>query len=192
MTLSIVKWRVDVTAVPFRRARAIYGLTPKSRNEAIQYRFLRFRFPFVRFEWHVETPYHTVAALLHDSGPPFNRAATPVVVFLNYTGGPGGGGPGGGGHFGGGPSTPIEVTFIWKAWTRNFASSGESQLIDYLSAFSSRLSAVIAFGSCTDTLVRTDQGNLVISDRSFIVTKLIQPELMIPVPYLLNVPELAE
>ncbi len=154
--LSIVKWKVDVTAVPFRQARAIHGLTPNSRNEAIQYRFLRFRFPFVRFEWHVETPYHTVDALLHGIGG------------------------------------PIEVRFLWKAWTRNFAASGESQVIDYLLAFSPGLSAVIAFGSCTDTLECIGRRNLVISSRSFVVTKLIQPELMKPVPYPQNVPELAE
>jgi len=182
--LFIVKWKVDVTAVPFRRARAIYGLTPKSR------------IPFVRFEWHVETPYHTVDALLNGGGGPGGGRPGGGGPGGGGPGGggPGGGGPGGGGPGGGGPGGggPIEVTFLWKAWTRNFASSGESQLIDYLSAFSSGLSAVIAFGSCTDTLVCTDQGNLVISDRSFVVTKLIQPELMIPVPYLLNVPELAE
>ena len=61
---------MDVEAGPFRQARAIHGLTPNSRNEAIQYRFLRFRFPFVRFEWHVETPYHTVGALLDGGGAP--------------------------------------------------------------------------------------------------------------------------
>jgi hypothetical protein len=148
---------VDVKAVPFHQAKAIHGLTPNSRNEAIQYRFLRFRFPFVRFEWHVETPYHTVDALLHGVGG------------------------------------PIEVRFLWKAWTRNFAASGESQLIDYLfSVLTSGLLAVIAFGSCTDTLECIDRRYLVISYRAFVVTKLIQPELMMPVPYPQNVPELAE
>jgi len=59
-----VRWDVDVTAVPFDHGRAIHGLTGNARDPSIQYRFLRFRFPFVRFEWNIESPYHTVNTLL--------------------------------------------------------------------------------------------------------------------------------
>ena len=36
------------------------GMTPGARDEAVGRRFLRFRFPLVRFEWQVETPHATL------------------------------------------------------------------------------------------------------------------------------------
>jgi hypothetical protein len=45
--------------------KKIDGMTPNARNQTtIQYRFQRFRFPFVEFEWHVVSPHHQFKALL--------------------------------------------------------------------------------------------------------------------------------
>ena len=63
---STATWGVDVTQVPYHQAQSIFGLTDNARNPAIQYRFQRFRFPFVHFEWHIETPYHTVSQLIQN------------------------------------------------------------------------------------------------------------------------------
>jgi len=93
--LSIVIWDVNVDAVPFGQARAIYGMTENARVRTVSYRFLRFRFPFVQFEWHVQTPYHKVNALLANN------------------------------QIGTGQAQGIKVKFFWKAWTKNYAASGE-------------------------------------------------------------------
>lgn len=50
-------WELDVKNLHRREGQAIHGLTERSRDTRIVGRFLRFRFPLVRFEWHIETPY---------------------------------------------------------------------------------------------------------------------------------------
>jgi len=54
---SLAVWKVDVGTLPFRQGQLIVGMTPNARDEAVGRRFLRFRFPLVRFEWQVETPH---------------------------------------------------------------------------------------------------------------------------------------
>jgi hypothetical protein len=54
---AIAIWKVDVEALPFRQGQLLSGVTENARDEAVGRRFLRFRFPLVRFEWQVETPY---------------------------------------------------------------------------------------------------------------------------------------
>ena len=54
---SLATWKVDVGTLPFRQGQLLKGVTENARDEAVGRRFLRFRFPLVRFEWHVETPY---------------------------------------------------------------------------------------------------------------------------------------
>ena len=161
---STATWDVDVTQVPYHQAQSIYGLTDNARNTAIQYRFQRFRFPFVHFEWHVETPYHTVSQLIYNHR-------------LDQS---------------------ITVKFIWKAWTKNYAASGKQQITHCFYFFQSSRSAITAFGSCTDTLVLQRVNGLgmapptdlvLINSRQFVVTKVIQPELMKPVPYPRGIPE---
>lgn len=39
-------------------------MTPRARDESVIWRFLRFRFPLVRFEWQVETPHAALNALI--------------------------------------------------------------------------------------------------------------------------------
>ncbi|KAJ7883124.1 hypothetical protein B0H13DRAFT_923531 [Mycena leptocephala] len=139
-----VEWDVNVTALPSIQRHAIYGSTDNARQKGVDWRFQRFRFPYVHFEWHLQTPYSEVNARISQGG---NR--------------------------------PIPIKFLWKAWTRNQAAS-----------------AVIAVGSCDDTLTfftlpNAQHPTLVISRRLFNVTKVIQPELMKPVPYLARNPAAA-
>jgi hypothetical protein len=56
---SIAIWKVDVENLPFRQGQLIMGMSPNARDEAVGRRFLRFRFPLVRFEWQIETPNST-------------------------------------------------------------------------------------------------------------------------------------
>jgi len=56
-------WDIDVSNLPYQVGQAIYGLTVNARNPSIVTRFVRFRFPFVRFEWHVQTPYYKLRDL---------------------------------------------------------------------------------------------------------------------------------
>lgn len=49
--------------LPQQAGQAIYGLTFNARNPSIVARFVRFRFPFVRFEWNVQTPYYKLQGL---------------------------------------------------------------------------------------------------------------------------------
>jgi hypothetical protein len=55
-------WKVNAESIPVRQGQLIMGMTPRARDESVVWRFLRFRFPLVRFEWQVETPH----AVLND------------------------------------------------------------------------------------------------------------------------------
>ncbi|KAJ7813354.1 hypothetical protein B0H14DRAFT_3149959 [Mycena olivaceomarginata] len=139
-----VEWDVNVAALPSIQRHAIYGSTENARRKGVDWRFQRFRFPYVHFEWHLQTSYSELNARISQ-----------------------------------GANRPIPIKFLWKAWTRNQAAS-----------------AVIAVGSCDDTLIFVSLPNaqhltLVISRRVFNVTKVIQPELMKPVPYLARNPAAA-
>lgn len=63
-----VIWEVIVSDLPRPQRQAIYGLTDYSRHPSAVARFLRFRFPFVRFEWHVKTSYSALATLTPGGG----------------------------------------------------------------------------------------------------------------------------
>lgn len=55
-------WFVDVQNIQPRVGNVIHGLTPTSRNFDLGSRFLRFRFPYISFEWFVQTPYFEIAS----------------------------------------------------------------------------------------------------------------------------------
>jgi hypothetical protein len=57
MVSSAARWEVGVGELPKGQGQVLHGLTDNDRSPNVTYRFLRFRFPFVRFEWHIETPY---------------------------------------------------------------------------------------------------------------------------------------
>lgn len=123
-----------------------------ARDERIVRRFSSFRFPFVRFEWHIETPYYVWQNMKKD--------------------------------------TTAEIKVLWKAWTRDTAASG---VYNNLSCFESnsslglitflRDSGLVAYGFITDTIRQTGDF-LLIENRLFNVTNVVQAELMTPVPYL--------
>ncbi|TFK38766.1 hypothetical protein BDQ12DRAFT_99658 [Crucibulum laeve] len=60
---SDANWEVDVESLPIKQGALIYGTSDNSRNTSVEVRFLRFRFPHVRFEWHIESPYSLVNLL---------------------------------------------------------------------------------------------------------------------------------
>jgi hypothetical protein len=59
---STVEWDVNVAALPSIQRHAIYGSTDNARRKGVEWRFQRFRFPYVHFEWHLQTPYSEVNA----------------------------------------------------------------------------------------------------------------------------------
>ncbi|KAJ7862633.1 hypothetical protein B0H14DRAFT_496065 [Mycena olivaceomarginata] len=170
-----VEWDLKVEGLPFSERKAIYGSTPNARRKEVDWRFQRFRFPHVRFEWHVETRYSEVAALIRR----------------------------------GKLDDETTIKFSWTAWTRNYAASaviavGTCEDVLTLVALpeSQPLTvpqpATIAqpvAGAQPVTVAQPVAGvqptgtagapslALVISKRSFSVIKVIQPELMKPVPY---------
>jgi len=56
-------WEIDVTNIPRRVGQAIHGVTPGSQHPSVLGRFTRFRFPFIRLEWTVLTPYYAIREL---------------------------------------------------------------------------------------------------------------------------------
>jgi hypothetical protein len=80
MVSSAARWEVGVGELPKGQGQVLHGLTDNDRSPNVTYRFLRFRFPFVRFEWHIETPYSE----------------------LQFRG----------------QTKPVQVKYMWKAWTR--------------------------------------------------------------------------
>ncbi|TFK32763.1 hypothetical protein BDQ12DRAFT_670822 [Crucibulum laeve] len=129
-------WEIDVKNIPDRQGKVIYGVSKNSRDTAIVGRFLRFRFPLVKFEWHIESPYSEVNKLLARS------------------------------------KQDVQIEFLWKAWARGGASPN-----------------LVAYGTCKDTLIVTNSGELVIKKRKFIIMSVLRPELMTPIPYALHTPE---
>ena len=153
MLCSIATWKVDVGTLPFRQGQLLKGLTENARDEAVGRRFLRFRFPLVRFEWQVETPY----SVLKLSG-----------------------------------KEPAEIKVMWKAWTRSYSSSGAwTCTMLFETVYLVLLLGLVAYGSCTDSLMVTERGCLVIKKRLFQVINIIKPELMTPVPYPNKIPPLS-
>jgi len=130
-------WEVDVKTLPNNQGRLIHGLTEFDRRTDVVWRFLRFRFPFVRFEWHIETPYSVLAT--SDN------------------------------------TKPLQIRLLWKAWTNGSSAS-----------------ALVAYGFCTDTLIFTDDGYVLIEKRQFEVANVVQPELMTPTPFFAKIPALSK
>jgi hypothetical protein len=58
-----VVWDIDVSGIPHSQGLPIYGLTDNCRNRSAAGRFVRFRLPFVCFEWHFNTPYSLLEKL---------------------------------------------------------------------------------------------------------------------------------
>ncbi|KAJ6615253.1 hypothetical protein B0H10DRAFT_81267 [Mycena sp. CBHHK59/15] len=56
-----VEWMIHTEGLPHNIHSMLAGTTANARNPLASYRFLRFRFPLVDFEWHVQTPYHKLA-----------------------------------------------------------------------------------------------------------------------------------
>ncbi|PPQ97738.1 hypothetical protein CVT26_001770 [Gymnopilus dilepis] len=135
------QWSINAKNLPSSIGDILVGQTEKARRPDVGYRFLRFRFPYITFEWFVQTPYAAIAACTAEES--------------------------------------VEVEILWKAWSTAGASSG-----------------LVAYGSITDTIKRklycvpgmnnapTWVPLLVIIDRQFKVTRVFQPELMTPIPYL--------
>ncbi|KDR67391.1 hypothetical protein GALMADRAFT_273212 [Galerina marginata CBS 339.88] len=59
---SNAHWYTDVGNLPHRIGKVIDGLTANSRNSDLGFRFMRFRFPYIKFEWFLETPYSEILA----------------------------------------------------------------------------------------------------------------------------------
>ncbi|PPQ82977.1 hypothetical protein CVT26_005540 [Gymnopilus dilepis] len=139
------QWSVDVENLPPSIGNVLFGLTERSRQGEVGWRFLRFRFPYITFEWFLQTPHFEVAACTTQES--------------------------------------VEIEILWKAWSTAGAASG-----------------LVAYGRITDLLIQKQcyqegQNNpsasiplLVITHRRFKVTRVFQPELMTPVPYLQHIP----
>ncbi|KAJ6575816.1 hypothetical protein B0H10DRAFT_1963777 [Mycena sp. CBHHK59/15] len=58
-----VEWVIHTEGLPHNIHSMLAGTTANAWNPLASYRFLRFRFPLVDFEWHVQTIYHKLAVL---------------------------------------------------------------------------------------------------------------------------------
>ncbi|KAJ6615188.1 hypothetical protein B0H10DRAFT_2191107 [Mycena sp. CBHHK59/15] len=58
-----VEWVIHTEGLPHNIHSMVAGTTANAWNPLASYRFLRFRFPLVDFEWHVQTLYHKLAVL---------------------------------------------------------------------------------------------------------------------------------
>ncbi|KDR83055.1 hypothetical protein GALMADRAFT_221036 [Galerina marginata CBS 339.88] len=65
---SNAHWYTDVENLPHRVGKVIDGLTANSRNSDLGFRFMRFRFPYITFEWFLQTPYCEIYAKMHRNG----------------------------------------------------------------------------------------------------------------------------
>ena len=162
------QWSVDVENLPPSIGNVLFGLTERSRQGEVGWRFLRFRFPYITFEWFLQTPHFEVAACTTQES--------------------------------------VEIEILWKAWSTAGAASGiclhynKSVLRACRLITPSDLSGLVAYGRITDLLIQKQcyqegQNNpsasiplLVITHRRFKVTRVFQPELMTPVPYLQHIP----
>ncbi|TFK33928.1 hypothetical protein BDQ12DRAFT_727355 [Crucibulum laeve] len=86
---SDASWEINVESLPIKQGEIIYGTTDGSRETSIKARFLRFRFPHIRFEWHIETPYSELNQIY------LSRKSTAFPGLEN-----------------------IKIEVLWKAWAR--------------------------------------------------------------------------
>ena len=76
---SIAHWYTDVENLPHRVGKVIDGLTPNSRNFHVGFRFMRFRFPYVKFEWFLQTSYCEIYTKMDLESTKFQPAEVEVL-----------------------------------------------------------------------------------------------------------------